>query len=62
MGGLGGGHFRTEKAGNKPRLAHGMVRWIDGGAKTKLAHGMVRWTDEKGETARSLALVGGGAL
>src|ERR1039458_5978659 len=58
------------------KLTDGMVRWIDGRVKpswrhgpldrwkgqTKLADGMVRWTDGKGETGRSLALVGGRAL
>ena len=60
------------------KLTHGMVRWTDGKVKrklaagtvrwsrwkgqTKLAHGIIRWTDGEGETARSLALVGGGAL
>ena len=44
------------------KLAHGMVRWIDGKVKRKLAQGIVRWSRWKGQTARFLIFVGDPAL
>jgi hypothetical protein len=57
-------------AGNGPlgrwkgqtKLAQGMVRWIDGRVKPGWRTAWSVGPMEKGQTARSLALVGGGAL
>src|ERR1039457_3276186 len=59
---MAAGSVRWKRWKGQTRLADGMVRWIDGRVKPSWRRASSVGPMERGQTARSLALVGGRAL